>query len=874
MLDDNKDNIDSQNFRFKELRVYSSTEWLADNKKKYRQVFDKMETSYIYAELSFHNKKFDLESWDAEIVLTCKEVNDKSKVICTLTFSKKISKYDNVIYIREGWGNKKEGSFWREGEYIWEATLNGELLGSKVFYIIDTGNYFTHNNYVNLQSVRLFEGHYEDMDEGDRKYFASFAAEHTRYVFTEVAMDNVLFQKAWNCEIMIRYYNESGDLKANIVRFKHVKKDEKLITFTAGFGSNTKGSWQEGKYKIEIVFMDTIIGVLNFLVQEEFTEGSAPLMLPDSLMPISISTVEEDYRTFDQLMVELDNLIGLYEIKKQVRDHAQYLKFLKLRREKGFKEKEPMNLHLVFMGNPGTGKTTVAKMMGHLYRKMGLLSKGHVHEVDRSELVGEYIGQTAPKVKEALEKARGGVLFIDEAYSLARSLEDSKDFGREAIEILVKEMSNGKGDLCVIAAGYPKEMKTFIESNPGLRSRFKHFYSFSDYLPQELIQIASYACEEKEVILDAKAQIKVNELIVEAFRNRDLAFGNARFVFDLIERAKINLGLRVMAKSHPIKTKDNDLRTIIEKDVIDIRDINQKLIPKIPVDEPLLAMALSELDSMIGMEQVKKQIHEIVQVVRYYRESGKNVLSSFYLHTVFVGNPGTGKTTVARILAKIYKAIGILERGHIVETDRQGLVAGFVGQTAIKTSERIDEAMSGVLFIDEAYALSNFNGLQGDYGNEAIQTLIKRMEDDRGKFFVFVAGYPENMQNFMNANPGLKSRFDKTLKFEDYNPAQLVQIAKSMFSEHQLFLSIKAFEHLESLCYDMYYKRDKYFGNARTIRKFVLEAVKIQNLRLAELPIEERSKKMSQTITYEDLTAVIPPNDEELFNKNQIGYKG
>ena len=446
----------------------------------------------------------------------------------------------------------------------------------------------------------------------------------------------------------------------------------------------------------------------------------------------------------------------------------------------------------MFTGNPGTGKTTVAEMMGKLYQKMGLLSRGHVVSADRVDLVGEYIGQTAPKVKAVIEKARGGVLFIDEAYSLARANDDSKDFGREVIEILVKEMSNGVGDMAVIVAGYPKEMKYFIDSNPGLRSRFKHFFKFKDYLPGELSDITLIAAQNKEVDFDDKAKNLLNEIIVEAYRTRDRSFGNARFVHDLVEQAKINLGLRIMKRANPKKLSHKDLSFIKMNDVKQIQIKESKVLPNIPIDEKLLSIALDELASLIGIENIKLQIKELVGIVRYYKETGKDVVSNFSLHSVFMGNPGTGKTTVARILTKIYKALGILERGHMVETDRQGLVAGFVGQTAIKTAERIDEAMGGVLFIDEAYALSNYGGLQGDYGNEAIQTMLKRMEDHRGEFFIFVAGYPDNMDKFLKANPGLSSRFDKTLKFEDYNSLQLTEIGIKMFTDEGYNISSKA----------------------------------------------------------------------------------
>jgi len=572
-------------------------------------------------------------------------------------------------------------------------------------------------------------------------------------------------------------------------------------------------------------------------------------------------------------MQRMDALIGLNNIKQKVRDHAKYIQFLQLRKDKGFEEITNINVHSVFVGNPGTGKTTVAKMMGLLYNKMGLLSKGHVYEVDRVDLIGEYIGQTAPKVKDAIEQARGGVLFIDEAYSLARSNDDTKDFGREVIEILVKELSNGPGDLAVIVAGYPKEMRNFIESNPGLRSRFKHFFDFKDYLPQELSQISEFAAVEKGIILSPNAKKRLDDIIVEAYRNRDRSFGNARFVYDVIEQAKVNLGLRIMHNESPTSMSNEEISLVEAADVEKIQLIQQNELPKIPVDEPLLKISLEELNGLIGMDKIKDQIRELVNLVRYYTESGRDALGSFYLHTVFVGNPGTGKTTVARILTKVYKALGILERGHMVETDRQGLVAGYVGQTAIKTSEKIEEALGGVLFIDEAYALNNTGTNQGDFGIEAIQTLLKKMEDRRGQFFVFVAGYTDNMEQFLKTNPGLSSRFDKTLKFEDYSPSELMQIAERMFSDAQIQISEESREHLKNYLTFLHLYRDKYFGNARIVRQIVSEAIAKFNLRMAGISVSERLE-VGNIILMNDVEHFTLNKEDSIFIKKTIGFKG
>lgn len=267
---------------------------------------------------------------------------------------------------------------------------------------------------------------------------------------------------------------------------------------------------------------------------------------------------EEETETLEELIEKLHGLIGLDSIKAEIDNIINLLKVQQMRREKGLPE-IPMANHLVFTGNPGTGKTTIARLIAKIYKTLGLLSKGHLVEVDRSGLVAGYVGQTALKTDEVIQKALGGVLFIDEAYTLAKD-----DFGREAIDTLLKRMEDYRDDFIVIVAGYPGEMQQFLHSNPGLKSRFTKFIVFEDYSPEELTRIFVKMCENNGFQISAEALDIVYRFAVSAYENKDENFANARVMRNLFERTVSNQANRIVGLASP---GIDELSLITEADV-------------------------------------------------------------------------------------------------------------------------------------------------------------------------------------------------------------------------------------------------------------------------------------------------------------------
>ncbi|MEU8117834.1 AAA family ATPase [Spirillospora sp. NPDC049024] len=473
----------------------------------------------------------------------------------------------------------------------------------------------------------------------------------------------------------------------------------------------------------------------------------------------------------DALLAELDAMVGLAAVKREIRKLTNLQKVAEQRRLAGLPPGPAIGRHMVFAGPPGTGKTTVARLYGGILAALGVVEKGQVVEVSRADLVSENVGGTALRTSEAFARALGGVLFIDEAYTLARKTTGT-DFGQEAIDTLVKLMEDHRDEVVVIAAGYSAEMREFLAANPGLKSRISRTVEFENYSPAELLQITEAHAAKDGYRLADDARTAILEHFTS--QRRDAAFGNgraARRVFEAaVERQAQRLAeLEELPSGEELSqllAEDLDVETGLAARFGEARDAGQ------------VRTVLARLSAMTGLEEVKREIGDLLDLLASARRRRAAGLEAepFTGHLVFAGPPGTGKTTVARLYGELLAALGVLAQGQVVEAARVDLVGQYVGQTAQKTAEVFDRARGGVLFIDEAYTLSRRAGTGHDFGQEAIDTLVKLMEDHRDEVIVIAAGYTAEMAGFLSANPGLASRFARTLAFRPYEVDGLVSI--------------------------------------------------------------------------------------------------
>ena len=514
-------------------------------------------------------------------------------------------------------------------------------------------------------------------------------------------------------------------------------------------------------------------------------------------------------------LAELGSCVGLDSVKNEVRLLVAEAEAARMRREAGMPVAARPK-HIVFTGNTGTGKSKVARILGRIYADLGVLSSGHMVEVDRSDLVGEYVSESGPRVRRAVERAQGGVLVINDAHNL---MPGESPRNREAVDVLLASMQAHPDDLIVVLCGPEGGTNSLLKSDAELAAFFPKQLRFTDLAEDELIEIFQAKAADAGFALREGVLAKIRELVHGSTRDRSA--GNARLMINLLDRAVAMQARRVLDDG--VLTDDESLDEILAEDIPGTLTAGSHI--DLPGDP------LAEIERLIGLDVIKHEVRLLVaeaKAEQLRRDAGIPIASPTR-HMVFTGSPGTAKTTVARLLAAVYAKLGLLSSGHLIETSRAGLVGEYIGQTAPKVRAVVERALGGVLFIDEAYALTPAESSR-DYGHEAIAELLKLMEEHRADLVVIVAGYEAPMLRFLEFNPGLASRLPTVLRFPDYTDDELVAIFEVMAADAGFALADGVLDAVRACLRTA--ARGESFGNARLMRNHLDRAIALQAQRI------------------------------------------
>ncbi len=629
-------------------------------------------------------------------------------------------------------------------------------------------------------------------------------------------------------EIFLKIADRSNwllDEEAKMLVKKQIPQEMKLSTFKGGHTLDDK--LNEAKAN----------AAERFELMEDVTDADMVTLKAEDFAK---SQVTGD---ISELLNKLDSLTGLKSVKEEVsREIDKIITAGEAEKAGALRKSSNSSMHMAFKGAPGTGKTTVARIIGEIYVALGLLpgNKEGFVECDSSDLVGQYVGETAQKTKAVIDRAMGGVLFIDEAYGLTQN-----QFGKEAVTVLIKAMEDYRDSIMIIVAGYTKEMDEFLDTNPGLRSRINKHIIFEDYSDDEMYAIFKEMVKNDKRYLDTDSRDVIKELITS--RSKAADFGNARGIRNLVNLVESAQDERLSSLIRAGQTLGGNEYDIIRKDDIEAV-LNHKSEGSKDLDE-----LLADLDALEGQSALKAAVYKNVNAVRAAQKKKELGLDGTVkidnLHMVFKGGPGTGKTTVARKIGYIYKALGLLPRGdELNEYDAAEFIGTVVGETEKKVEDNVNHSMGSVLFIDEAYQWSRTNT---GYGQQAIDRLVKLMEDKRDKFMVILAGYTKEMDEFLSKNPGLTSRISEQVVFEDFTKEQLCAIFKKMAAEKGYKIASDAEGAIAALLDERSAIND--FGNARGVRNTLDDVLRAVDERIVNLDSESLTEEECLTIKKEDV---------------------
>ena len=620
-------------------------------------------------------------------------------------------------------------------------------------------------------------------------------------------------------DIAVKYAEEHG------YRFTEGALHDLLNYFSYEY--KMRGSEFGNVHFVHHVFDDLILpALIQRMVDDDMVESdkeSATTITSDDIPKVR-------HRDPRQAIERLESLVGLENIKQSIMAHASLVNLNKRRMELGlFNQLPPM--HMVFTGNPGTGKTTVAELIGEIYYGMGVLSSGHLVEVDRSKLVGQYIGDTEKNTLNAIKSAAGGVLFIDEAYNLFTNEPDRRDFGLRVIETLLTYLSMEKTNMIVILAGYTIEMENLLQSNPGLKSRFSYIFHFNDYTPEQLMKIGSFVMKKEQYEITPEAEKKLTQYVINAYSNKDEHFGNGRFITRLLTTKIIPNVSDRLYKMDPSTITQKDLVTITEADIPEVEEHRKML----SWDSAIIDDALEQLNELAGLEHVKKALGEYVVMLRA-NYVNKTPMTGSHMTWHFLGNTGTGKSTVAEILCRIMQGAGLIPTNHFTILNIEEF-ANANNPTAIIEKSML-KATDGMLFLDldsPNYTNYNVDFLQFWIENKRkelnmnVAVVIARTNDDSDAVARNLVQHGVVPSNHI-------------LVFEDFNTSELMGVflylLKKQFS---LDITDEAKEVIAKCIDQLYKNRQSFAVNARTMQLLASTVAQVAQLRIFKEESAERN---------------------------------
>lgn len=672
--------------------------------------------------------------------------------------------------------------------------------------------------------------------------YVGFVAETIKQINVHCIISSNIREAMSLPEYSYRLYDQTGRMVESPSTEYGEDLNEGRALVHCGLGGFCGYFWKKGRYRVELVaFEKYTIASAQITIGDHNLEGEVDTL--QMLAMLKSTAVKPQPQ--EEARMKLNRMIGLTGVKQKIEHLSNMASLRAKRKEQGMPVATP-SLHACFVGNPGTGKTTVAEIIGQIYKEVGLLSRGHVVRVERRNLVGRYYDSELRAIEQAIDNAQGGVLFIDEAYNLYVK-DDPRDPGRKVLEGLLTALSDeSRRDWMLVLAGYPAEIEEMMNCNPGLKSRVNERFFFDDYTVEELMQMADLYCQQNQYLMSNEVRRHLQSVVMRDYGARDKHFGNGRYIINLMEHTvAANMAHRICRLENPTKRQ---LQTIEVEDIPSIRKVKSQ------------SRGMAGLNRMVGLTNLKRNITQHLNFVKMANMRMQLGMHTDMppLHMIFTGNPGTGKTTVADFMGEIYASMGLLSRGDIIRVEKSDLVGEHVGETEQKVKSVLNRAKGNILFIDEAYQLCAKDGKK-DFGANVIDALLTTLSNDRVDMIVILAGYPADMERMLDMNEGLRSRFPYTFHFEDYSVEELLKIALHRASSNDYVMTPKAERLLQALIKREVLRKRSSFGNARFVTRLLAsDILPRMATRLAD-NVKNPTKRQLKTI----IAADIPISQDE-----------